>query len=196
MGTWVVFVVLCAREAEQELLAGRVACPCCAGVLRPHGWARHRTVRWPGPARVGVTPRRARCSSCSRTQVLLPAELCVRRADTAEVIGMALVEKALGSGWRTIASRTARPASTVRRWLRAARREHADWLNQRAAGRAARLGVDVVDPWRAPRGALAAALVVLLRTAEAYRRRLGWSDPLWSVANALAGGRLLAPRRT
>jgi hypothetical protein len=35
---------------------------------------------------------------CGRTQILLPTELTVRRADTTEAIGNALVAKANGAG--------------------------------------------------------------------------------------------------
>ena len=106
-------------QAEQQLLAGALGCPTCPGTLRPHGWARRRTVRGPGACRLVATPRRARCGDCSRTHVILPGELVPRRADAAEVIGAALVAKACGDGWRTIADRCGRPPSTVRRWMRA-----------------------------------------------------------------------------
>jgi hypothetical protein len=53
------------------------------------------------------------------THVLLPAWCLARRADAAEVIGLALEAKAAGAGHRVIAGRLGRPASTVRGWLRA-----------------------------------------------------------------------------
>lgn len=43
-------------QAEQLLLAGGLACPTCPGTLRPHGWARRRTVRGPAARRLVVTP--------------------------------------------------------------------------------------------------------------------------------------------
>lgn len=181
--------------AEQDLLAGRMRCPRCPGALRPHGWARRRTVRGPGEQRLAVTPRRARCPDCRSTHVLLPGELVPRRADSASVIGQALVDKALGHGWRSIAERAGRPESTVRRWLRAAPDSHASRLQQRAEQAAVRLEPDLIDPWSAPRDRLAAALDILLRTAEAWRRRISSPPPLWAVANFLAAGCLLAPKR-
>ena len=54
---------------------------------------------------VTVNPRRARCADCQVTQILLPTELLVRRADSTEAIGNALVAKARGAGFRTIAAK-------------------------------------------------------------------------------------------
>ena len=54
-------------------------------------------------------------------EILLPTELLVRRADSTQAIGNALVAKAGGAGFRSIAARFGRPESTVRRWLRAVR---------------------------------------------------------------------------
>lgn len=67
---------------EAALLAGEIPCPGCSAPLRPHGHACIRSVRGLGDARVTVQPRRARCAGCGRTQVLLPAALSVRRADS------------------------------------------------------------------------------------------------------------------
>jgi hypothetical protein len=57
----------------------------------------------------------------------------VRRADSTAAIGTALLAKAGGAGHRSIAARLHRPVSTVRRWLRGACGEHAEWLYRRAA---------------------------------------------------------------
>ena len=107
--------------AEETLLAGDLPCPRCRGVLRPFGNGRTRTVRGIGTDTVTVTPRRARCADCQVTQILLPTALTVRRADSTEPIGTALVAHARGAGHRSIAARFGRPESTVRRWLRGAR---------------------------------------------------------------------------
>ena len=73
----------------------------------------------PRPGRGGsVVPRRSRCPGCRATHVLLPVMLLLRRADTATVIGAALVARAAGGGHRRIAERLGRPAATVRGWLR------------------------------------------------------------------------------
>ena len=55
----------------------------------------------------------------------------MRRADSTEAIGIALVDKAHGAWFRTIAARFGRPRSTVRRWVRAVREPHAQWLDRR-----------------------------------------------------------------
>jgi len=102
-------------------------------VLRPFGTGRTRTVRGVGVDTVTVTPRRTRCADCSTTQILLPTELVARRADSTAAIGAALVANAGGAGFRNIAARFGRPESTVRRWLRAAREPHAQWLYRRGA---------------------------------------------------------------
>lgn len=50
-----------------------------------------------------------------------------------EVTGNALVAKSPGAGYRRIAARFGRPESTGRRWLRAGREPHAQWLYRRGA---------------------------------------------------------------
>ncbi len=91
-------VVASLERAEEILLTGDMPCPRCQGVLRPFGTGRTRTVRGVGTDTVTVTPRRARCADCSATQILLPTELVVRRADSTEAIGNALADKANGAG--------------------------------------------------------------------------------------------------
>src|SRR5665648_1202167 len=90
-----------------------MACPECGGVLTRWGHGRIRTVRALGSDTVTVQPSRVRCTACLKTQVLLPAELHLRRADTTQVIGNALLHKANGLGFRRIAARMDRPESTV-----------------------------------------------------------------------------------
>jgi hypothetical protein len=106
------------EDVERELVAGRLACPACGGMLARWGQARERQVR----GRDGVSRfvrRRARCRGCQRTHVLLPVTCLARRADAAGVIGQALEAKAAGAGHRVIAEVLGRPASAVRGWLRA-----------------------------------------------------------------------------
>ena len=91
-------VVVSPERAEDILLKGAMPCPRCHGVLRPFGTGRTRTVRGVGADTVTVTPRRARCADCSATQILLPTELVVRRADSTEAIGNALAAKPRGRG--------------------------------------------------------------------------------------------------
>ncbi|VBA45497.1 hypothetical protein LAUMK13_05486 [Mycobacterium innocens] len=53
------------------------------------------------------------------THVLLPVSVLLRRADTAAVIVWALAAKVrAGVGFRRVAADLARPAETVRGWLR------------------------------------------------------------------------------
>jgi hypothetical protein len=103
---------------EETLQAGRLRCPACQGPLRPWGVARARAIHvsW-GPDRV-VRPRRARCSICHVTHVLLPDWTVVRRAYEAATICRVLTEHAHGMGYRRIALRMRLPESTVRDWLR------------------------------------------------------------------------------
>src|SRR5664280_419965 len=123
--------------------------PGVRGVLRPFGNGRTRTVRGVGADTVTVTPRRARCADCQVTQILLPTELLVRRGDSTAAIGNALVAKACGAGFRSIAARFGRPESTVRRWLRAVREPHAQWLYRRGVEGAVLVDLALLD-WPAP----------------------------------------------
>lgn len=102
---------------ERLLLAGELGCPSCGGVLRPWGHARWRVSRREQAA-VRHRPRRASCTGCAKTHVLLSTAWLSRRADAVSVIGAALLAKATGSGHRPIAAALGRPESTVRGWLR------------------------------------------------------------------------------
>jgi hypothetical protein len=113
----VVTVEVDAGDVERRLGEGRLVCPGCGARLRPWGHARPRTVRELDGV-LAVHPRRARCSGCGVTHVLLPVSCLLRRADTVEVIGAALVARADGAGHRTIAARLGRAPETVRGWLR------------------------------------------------------------------------------
>ena len=104
-------------RVEERLRSGRLACPGCSGVLARWGHARGRRVRGTDGG-LWIVPRRARCTGCRATHVLLPVVLLVRRADTAAVIGAGLTAKATGAGHRLIAALLGRPAETVRGWLR------------------------------------------------------------------------------
>jgi transposase len=106
------------RDAvERRLLAGDVVCSKCGVVLAPWGSARPRKLRGL-QADLSFRPRRGLCSGCGVTHVLLQVDALVRRADTVEVIGAALVAKAAGRGHRGIAEQLERAPSTVRGWLR------------------------------------------------------------------------------
>ncbi len=188
-------LVTCQDWSERTLQAGRIRCPVCPGVLRPHGHGRTRTVRGVGDDRVSVTPRRARCADCGATQILLPTALTVRRADTTEVIGNALVAKAGGAGYRTIAARIGRPVTTVRRWLRRAGGDHAQWLWQKAVERAVEIDRELLVRPAPQATTLGAALNMLIGAAVRHRELLASTCPMWSLIGMFAQGCLLAPPR-
>ena len=81
---------------RSDAAGGRPALPAVSGCAAPFGNGRTRTVRGIGADTVTVTPRRARCADCQVTQILLPTALTVRRADSTEAIGNALVAHARG----------------------------------------------------------------------------------------------------
>jgi hypothetical protein len=101
------------RVIEDELIQGKLLCPSCKGVLRAWGSARVRRVRTISGV-TNIRPRRTRCTSCSKTHVLLPDKLLLRRVDEVDVIGSALLRSSLGDRYNKIATATSRPLSTVR----------------------------------------------------------------------------------
>ena len=176
-------------EVERCLLAGELACPFCQGVLRPWGYARWRSSRREEDS-VRHRPRRAVCSACARTQVLLAARWLSRRADAFSVIGSALLAKAGGAGHRPIAAALGRPVSTVRGWLR------------RFGARAEEVRVlftgllHALDPEAGPLLARASVFADAVeapgRAASAAVLRLSPGSP-WEFASRATGGLLLAP---
>lgn len=127
---------------------------------------------------------------------MLPVMALVRRADTAAVIGAALVAKARGVGFRRIAAGLGRAAETVRGWLRRfagrvepVRAVFTGWLRA--------LQPDPVLPEPAGGGwADAVTAILAVSGAAAGRFALGavaaWVVP-WEVAVAVSAGCLLAP---
>jgi hypothetical protein len=179
-------------QVECRLAAGGLSCPSCGGVLAGWGRARPRQLRGPGGP-VELCPRRARCTGCRVTHVLLPVTALLRRADTAAVIVSALAAKATRrAGFRRIAADLARPAETVRGWLRrfaeraeAVRSVFTVWLRA--------VDPDPVMPDAAD-GRVADAVTVIAAVATAITHR--FSLPTVSLAEtavAVSGGRLLAP---
>ena len=176
-------------EVDRRLRCGALACPCGVGRLAPWGHARRRRVRGLGVLR----PRRARCSACLVTHVLLAVSGLLRRADAAEVIGAALTLKASGLGHRPIAARLGRAGSTVRGWLRAfagaAERVRAVFTGLLAE-------LDPMPGPVPPAGSMFAdAVAAVGAAAGAARRRLGVVGAVsaWQLASAVTAGRLLAP---
>jgi len=174
---------------ERLLLTGQLACPRCGGVLRPWGHARWRVSRRQAGS-VRHRPRRASCKGCARTHVLLSMAWLSRRADSASVIGSALLAKAAGAGHRSIAAALGRAACTVRGWLR------------RFGGRAEQVRVfftrllHSLDPQAdplLPQGCVFAdAVEALGRASAASVRRLSPRPP-WEFASWASAGLLLAP---
>jgi hypothetical protein len=126
--------------------------------------------------------------------VLLPVIGLCRRADGADVIGAALLERAAGWGYRRIAGWLGRPVSTVRGWL------------GRVSGNAQRLRVAFTgllhalddDPAAlvSAGSPLADAVAAVGAAVAAVRRRWGVEVVVvspWQVASAVTVGRLLAP---
>ncbi|GAC1407186.1 MAG: hypothetical protein NVSMB60_27460 [Mycobacterium sp.] len=173
-----------------------MACPQCNTALVRWGRARNRTVRGPGTSTVTVQPARARCPRCATTHVLLPAELSVRRADTTEVIGNALIHNANGLGFRRIAARIDRPESTVRRWLRRVPPDHLHRLTTRANQHLIAIAVEAYSSIRYCGDPLRHALTVLAATAFHDKQRFGFSDSPWALIGMYTSGRLLCPPRS
>jgi hypothetical protein len=182
--------------AARRALAGRMLrCPGCGAVLAPWGHASARTVRDLDGARVTARPDRARRTGCAATHVLLDAALLPRRGYTVRVVGHALVRAARGEPHREIADRLDAPLSTVRGWIRRARRSaHQLWT----LGIAAVVALDQdALPDRERSDPLAAALDALAGAAFAVRRRFGsaFGEP-WSTITVLTRGRLLTQDST
>ncbi len=173
---------------ESDLFRGCLICPSCSGVLRPWGCARSRTIRFADGPKT-LRPRRSRCESCSRTSVLLPDCLLVRRVDEAAVIGSALVQKAKGSGYRKIALNICRPETTVRGWIRRFG-EKSEMLAKHFVGWA--LALDPTLSLVVPTGnGFSDALSALGIAARGLTIRFG-PKPLWSQISAMCAGRLLS----
>jgi hypothetical protein len=190
-GSQVLSTVTIGQELEAALAAGRVLCPDCEGPLARWGWAAEREVRMRYGGRL-LRPRRAYCTRCERTHVLLPACCVPRRRDGAEVIGCALLAKAHGDGRRTIAARLDRPPGTVRGWLRAFTRRTGT-LRGVGVTRTIELGD---GPWMPrPSGPpFTDALDALACAARAYVLRFGRIATEWELILAVCGGELLHGR--
>jgi hypothetical protein len=128
---------------------------------------------------------------------LLPVSCLLRRADTVEVIGAALVAAGVGWGHRRIAWLIERAPSTVRGWLRrfAAR---AGPLREEFTALA--VAVEPAPVMAAPTGsAVGDAVAAILAAGRAVRSRwpeLPLSVSAWQVAAAISVGGLLAPTLT
>jgi transposase-like protein len=192
LGAWrhpMLMVDTDAVVVEARLLTGDLGCPSCGGVLRPWGHARWRFSRRE-EGTVRHRPRRASCTGCAKTHVLLSTAWLSRRGDAVSVIGSALLAKAAGLGHRRIAALLGRPACTVRGWLRrfGARAEDVRVFFTRLLH-----GLDPEAGPLLPRGSVFAdALEALGRAGAAGVRRLGPRPP-WEFASWATGGLLLTP---
>jgi transposase-like protein len=114
--------------------------------------------------------------------VLLLGAVLPRRADTTAVIGTALQASARGIGYRRIAAQLGRPASTVRRWVRAVREDHhVEWLRDQGVGWIARVDRDVLATLAAESTRLGEALTALAAAAVTVRARLTPHVPPWTL---------------
>lgn len=178
--------------AGQALACRMLPCPGCGQPLRPWGHARERLVRQPGGDLLRVRPDRALCTGCQGTYVVLDARLLPRRANTADLIGQALIGAALGSGHRAVAALLAVPHATVRGWVRRATAS-AGQLRVLGIQAVVRLDPDCFTTPVRPSG-LAYALDALGGAAMALERRykLPSASP-WTRVTVITRGRLLSP---
>jgi transposase-like protein len=182
-----------AAGVERLLSSGRLECPVCGQRLAGWGYARTRVIRGEGGDRWRLRPRRAMCSGCRRTHVLLPVSVLARRADAVTVIGAALAGAAAGQGHRKIADQLGRPAATVRGWLRRFT-SRAEALRSAFTGLLREVDADPLMP--GPAGSpLADAVAAVLAAAVAVARR--WRPAVfmvspWELAAAVTSARLLA----
>lgn len=186
-----VIVSLHEDKVELDLLGGRLSCA-CAGRLAPWGHARPRVVRHQDGHHVSSRPRRGICTSCRWAHVLVALAALPRRRDAVETVGAALLKAAGGHGHRVIADQLGLPPSTVRNWLRRARRR-AEHLRGQAVRVLFALGCEIpnIQPRATP---LADAVEALGLAASAAVRRFGWTGTSpWGIIAAISRGRLLAP---
>ena len=188
----VVIMVTDPMVVDADLAASSIRCPSCSsGRLRPWGYARCRVVRGLRGTRWTVRPRRGRCPVCAATQVLLPAELVPRHADTVQVVVSGLLAAQSGAGHRRIAADLGVPADTVRTWLRRVT-ARAGWLYREAVRWAHDL--DPLLPAIQPTGSvLGDALSAIGHAVMAVRLRLGSTATAWQLIGRITGGRLLTP---
>ncbi|MFV2063701.1 MAG: DUF6431 domain-containing protein [Chloroflexota bacterium] len=179
----------CPLDVDEYVARGRrietprLACPRCSGpTQRWHGYLRHlRDDR----DRLIWIPR-LRCTSCGRTQALLPSFVLPRRWDTVGAVGRAAELAAAGQGHRRIAAALGRPETTVRGWLRRLR-SLAPTLTTTLLARAVALGWSGFELPVAGLPRLCAAVRALAERWPGGRP----ADP-WYVAGVVTGGRLLA----
>jgi len=174
-------------RVEQELVAGSLNCPDCAGELRPWGHGRKRKLRQ-GHQDIELQPRRARCLGCRATHILLPDVCLLRRRDLAEVIVQALLERSRAGGQRRIAASLAIPLSTVRGWI-SRFGQRAELIRAHFTRLSVSLGATVGD--LLPESSrFADAMAAIVHAHRGATKRFGPSK-LWPFVSSATGGRLL-----
>ncbi len=179
---------------EQDLLAGRLACPDCGEALRPWAHSKVRALHLRDGEVMTLTPRRSICRAHPKpkTHVLLPDSSLLRRRDHVEVIGSAIARHAEGAGQRRVAASLGVSREKVRGWLRAfaatagAIRAH---FTRGAHALDSELGA-IAPSGKAVSDALSAIGVAV----RAYVLRFG-PTPEWQVVARLSGGVLLTNTR-
>jgi hypothetical protein len=175
--------------AGRELVVSRPACPGCGERMQLWGW-HERDVRVTAAVIHRLALRRARCTACRRSHVLLPGFVTWGRLDVVEVIGPAVAAMCGAAGMRRVAAGLDLAHTTVRDW----RRRFARRAGMLAVG-FSRFCVAVGDV--APRlsgGVEAVAVAAVTAAWVAARRRFGAGvGSVWRLANAVVGGQLLSP---
>jgi transposase-like protein len=172
-------------EFDAQLLAGTASCEHCPGLLKPWGSARERTTRHlHGESK--RRPRRVRCNTCKRTDVIILHKEVARHQDDAQVHGAAILSSAQGNGYRKVAAQLNRPVSTVRNWIRRFRAKAEDL---RCFGTIWFSDVDS-SPFLEPKASpLAEGLDAMAAAARALILRLGLVGKCpWELMTALTGG--------
>lgn len=190
---------------QEDLFRGNLLCPCCGGILGPHGWAALRAVfearglePAPGlkgrePAVARARPRRGRCRACGATHVLLPSRLLSRRCDSTAVIGDLIVRAARGQDPVRISDETGVPEGTVRDRL-GRFRLHSPRVRAFFTGLAGALSPDPVPLDPAGRSGVAdAAASVGAAFAAAGIRWAALAVTGWEFAAVQTMGSLLSP---
>lgn len=168
------------RATLLSRLRGRAA-PVGLGVSPPGPLGGTRTLRL----------RRSRCTACGSTHVLVRTCLLLRRADTAEVIGWALLAKLSGAGHRWVGARLGRPPGSVRNWLRRFEKQ-SEKIRVQATRWAYRLDSNL-GRIEAQGCAFGDALAALGHAVQAATSLLGQALCPWQVVSALTETRLLSP---
>jgi hypothetical protein len=184
-----VILVLRPGRIEKDLAAGTSSALGATGrcerwLGRDRGTSARWTARlwWSGLAGHGV----ARVA----THVLVPAHCLPRRADSTEVVGMALLARADGHGYRRIVADLNRPVGTVRGWLRPLQARHLTWLHRRGVEHTYRHDQELLNDQKPH----ADAPDALGRAVMAFRRRFTTSSAVtWSLVTMFTSGRLLGP---